>query len=332
MIKGFVFGKFLPFHNGHEALIRFALTQCDFLTVLICCSEKENVSGTIRKNWIETTLHDLPNVEVNVFDYLESDLPNTSVSSLDVSKIWSAAFLKMFPDYDLVITSEDYGNYIAEFMGIKHITFDKSRKLIPVSATAIRHNLFKNWQFLPKSVKPHYAIKVVILGTESTGKTTLSKKLAEHFKCTMVAEAGRELIEDSNSFQFSDLNLVASEQFRRIDEATTGESALVIIDTDIHITKSYSEFIFGKQIEIEDEFYTKNNGNLFLYLNNDVDYIQDGTRLTEKDRNTLDLSHRKILAEHSIEFIEIKGNWQTRFEKALSEIEQFIIEDRVIEG
>ena len=35
MIKAFVFGKFLPFHKGHEAMINFALTKCDFLAVFI---------------------------------------------------------------------------------------------------------------------------------------------------------------------------------------------------------------------------------------------------------------------------------------------------------
>jgi HTH-type transcriptional repressor of NAD biosynthesis genes len=56
MTKGFVFGKFLPFHKGHEAMIKFALTKCDFLTVLVCCSDKESIPDTFRKSWIEKTL------------------------------------------------------------------------------------------------------------------------------------------------------------------------------------------------------------------------------------------------------------------------------------
>jgi HTH-type transcriptional regulator, transcriptional repressor of NAD biosynthesis genes len=49
MIKAFVFGKFLPFHKGHQAMINFALTKCDYLSVLICCSDKENIDGLIRQ-------------------------------------------------------------------------------------------------------------------------------------------------------------------------------------------------------------------------------------------------------------------------------------------
>lgn len=43
MIKAFVFGKFLPFHQGHEHLINFALGHCDQLTVLVCASDRETL-------------------------------------------------------------------------------------------------------------------------------------------------------------------------------------------------------------------------------------------------------------------------------------------------
>jgi HTH-type transcriptional repressor of NAD biosynthesis genes len=64
-------------------------------------------------------------------------------------------------------------------------------------------------------VKPDFAIKVVVLGTESTGKTNLTEKLSKHFKCSLVSEAGRELIADSNIFAFEDLQLVANEHSKK---------------------------------------------------------------------------------------------------------------------
>jgi HTH-type transcriptional repressor of NAD biosynthesis genes len=45
MIKAFVFGKFYPFHKGHEAMINFALSKCDFLSVLVCSSDKEKTAA-----------------------------------------------------------------------------------------------------------------------------------------------------------------------------------------------------------------------------------------------------------------------------------------------
>jgi len=324
MVKAFVFGKFLPFHKGHEAMINFALSKCDFLTVLICCSDKEAIPESIRKSWIEQSFSQCKNLEVKYFNYLENELPNTSVSSQEVSKVWAKKFKSLFPDYDLVVTSEKYGDYVASFMGIKHIVFDIHRQLFPISATAIRNDLFTNWNLLPNSVKPDFAVKVVILGTESTGKTTLCDKLARHYKSTLVKEAGRDIVANSNFFSFDDLVLIASEHAKRIEKATLGESPLIIIDTDIHITKSYSNFAFGRKLEVDEQIYNFNKANLYLYLNNDVEYVQDGTRLSETDRNLLDLSHREILKQYNIDFVEINGNWEQRFKKAVEQIDELI--------
>jgi HTH-type transcriptional repressor of NAD biosynthesis genes len=102
-------------------------------------------------------------------------------------------------------------------MNIQHIAFDIPKKLFPVSATAVRKDVFANWKYLPDSVKPDFAIKVVILGTESTGKTTLTENLAKHFNCSLVLEAAREIIANSNNFSFDDLLLVATATAKKLD-------------------------------------------------------------------------------------------------------------------
>ncbi|MBE7169208.1 MAG: AAA family ATPase [Williamsia sp.] len=324
MIKAFVFGKFLPFHKGHEAMINFARTKCDFLTVLVCCSDKETISGATRKGWIQKTFENKRNVEVRLYDYQESSLPNTSVSSRRISEVWAAVFSGLLPGYSLLITSEEYGNYVAEYMAIQHIPFDPPKRLFPVSATAIRYDVFLNWKFLPDSVKPDFALKVVVLGTESTGKTTLVQKLSEHFNCSQVLEAAREIIADSNHFQPEELQLVARAHAEEIDKAVFGDSPLIIIDTDIYTTRSYARFVFQTDLEADAAIYNSNKANLYLYLSNDVPYLQDGTRLEEAARNLLDHSHRQMLKEHHIEFIEISGDWEQRFKIAVEQINLLI--------
>jgi HTH-type transcriptional repressor of NAD biosynthesis genes len=78
------------------------------------------------------------------------------------------------------------------------------------------------------------------------------------------------------------------------------------------------------ELKISADIYNSSQANLYLYLNNDIDYFQDGTRLSETDRNLLDLSHRQVLIDHHIEFIEIKGNWDERFEMAVEQINKII--------
>lgn len=331
MNKAFVFGKFLPFHNGHAAMIDFALTRCDFLTVVVCGSDCENIPSVLRKQWIDEHFGNNPKLEVRVFNYSENDFPNTSVSSEEVSRIWSMQFKSLLPDYQTVITSEEYGSYVARYMGIEHILFDKERKAQPISATALRSDFTTHWHYLPDSVKPYYALKVVILGTESTGKTTLTNRLAAHFGCSKVSEAGRDLIANSNSFDMDDLQLTAIEHAKRINQAVRGSSALIIIDTDIHITMSYARFMLKRELIIEPEIYNQNKAQLYLYLDSTIDYVQDGTRLDEEQRNLLDYSHRQVLAENKITAVEIGGSRDERFRKAVELIEQHIKKQNLIQ-
>ena len=309
MIKAFVLGKFLPFHKGHEALIRFALAQCDFLSVLVCCSEKEAITGCVRKNWIIQTVNEPDKIEVLIFNYNETELPNKSETSFEVSKVWSSVLKELYPDFSLLITSEPYGYIVADLMKINHLAFDPGREAVPVSGSQIGEDIFSNWNFLPDSVKHDFAIKVVIAGTESTGKTTLANMLASHYNCSLVKEAGRDLIPDSKEFSFQDLLLVAETHSRGINEAVNGNSPLIIMDTDVYTTISYSRFVFNKDLTVSDLIYNMNKSELCLYLNNDVAYFQDGTRLEEFRRNQLDYSHRQVLKELGIEIAEIWGDW-----------------------
>jgi HTH-type transcriptional regulator, transcriptional repressor of NAD biosynthesis genes len=171
MIHGFVLGKFMPLHQGHLALIRFALTHCDFLTIIVCFTRHEPIEGIIRKQWLYQELEGVKNISFQSFPYNEEDLPNTSVSSREVSLQWARALKPVVPTASLVFTSEPYGEYLAEYMGIRHISFDPSRNQFPVSASAIRKDPVENWDYIAKAAQPSYIKKIFLLGSESTGKS-----------------------------------------------------------------------------------------------------------------------------------------------------------------
>jgi HTH-type transcriptional repressor of NAD biosynthesis genes len=326
MTKAFVFGKFLPFHKGHEAMVNFAMRKCDHLTILICCSNKEDIPGSIRNSWIREIYKDKEKINIQVLEYNEEEYPNTSASSSKVSEVWAFKFKELLPDCSLLVTSEPYGDFVATFMNIRHKAFDIERKIIPISATKIREDFYTNWNYLPDPVKKYYLKKIVILGTESTGKTTLTNNLANYFNTSYVLEAAREIIKDSKSFTMEDLYSVANEHAKKINRSVNG-SPLLIIDTDVHITQSYADHFFQKTLDLPPDIYNTNKAALYLYLDKNIDFVQDGTRLKETDRNLLDLSHRKILSQHNIPFQEISGNWEERFTKAVGIIEGFLKND-----
>ncbi|RPD45203.1 cytidyltransferase [Hymenobacter sediminis] len=324
MTHAFVFGKFLPFHQGHAALIDFARRHCDYLTVLVCASNHETLPGALRAQWIQATYAHCPEVSVQVLNYREEELPNTSVSSEAVAHVWADYFRQVVPDVSLVVTSEPYGALVAARMGIRHLDFDRARAQVPVSATAIRQDVRARWSYLPAAVQPYYRRTVAILGTESTGKTTLTEQLATHFGADFVAEAGRDLISDSTSFSRTDLLRVADEHARRIVAARATAGPLLLLDTDIHITQSYAQLTEGAYLPVPAETYARNRADLYLYLLPDVPFVQDGTRLPAAERLHLDAVHRQTLADFGIEYKEISGDWPERFRQAVTLIEKML--------
>ena len=303
-MKGLIIGKFYPFHNGHKAMMDFALTKCETLTIIICAEESELISGETRYDWIRETYHDSKNVEIIVFNYKDTDYPNTSESDRNVSKIWANIIIENCPKCDCIITSEDYGDYIAEYTGMIHLLYDKYRSITPISGTLIRQDLYMNWDFLPDSVKKYYQIRIVISGTESTGKSILAEFLASQFEGSeIIREAGRDLIDNSNDFSENELYNVLTEHYRRILES---KKWLLFIDTDYVITSSYCKYNFNNVLKIPDYIVELKIDSRFYLDNTNVPFIQDGTRLSENERNNLDLYHRKEYENRNLE-IEIKS-------------------------
>ncbi|MES2764624.1 MAG: AAA family ATPase [Bacteroidota bacterium] len=320
---GLVLGKFLPLHNGHIELINFAASKCDELVVLVCASQKENISGEVRLNWIIETFKNNPNIQPKLIEYNENFLPNTSVSSVEVSKIWSNFLKDILPPINIIFTSEKYGEYLAEFMSCEHIAFDIDRSKIPVSATEIRCNPFKNWEYIPDSVRPYFIKKICILGTESTGKTTLTQKLAQHFKTEFVPEMAREIIEKTEECTLQHLYQIAILHAETINSKIESANKLLFIDTDVNITRSYSRFLFNEELIVEDWIEKANHCDLYLFLEKDSPFVQDGTRLDKSDRDLLQQSHLTELKQRNIKYQLINGGWEEKFSKAVIAVNGF---------
>lgn len=321
--EGFVFGKFYPLHLGHIAMIRFAAAQAKKLFVVVCCSDKEIIPVTVRLKWLQDELSDNQNIVIMGYEYKESELPNTSVSDVTVSTIWADVFKRLMPNVELLVTSEDYGQYVADAMGITHLPFDPARNQFPVSASLLREDIINNWHFLPVSVQSSLQKVIVISGTESTGKTTLAKHLSEQFPSTLVEEVGRKLIPDSNNFAMDDLYKVAHAHAASISNAKQKNKPFVVVDTDIYITQSYAQFVFNQQMNLPSEIYHLNNADLRLYLDASAPYIQDGTRMDKESRNHLDQSHRFLLDQYAKPYCEITGeDWDCRTGQAIGMVER----------
>ncbi|MBD0328311.1 MAG: AAA family ATPase [Pyrinomonadaceae bacterium] len=230
----------------------------------------------------------------------------------------------MIPEVDAVFSSEPYGDTFAACLGAKHYLFDKDRTLVPVSATAIRQKSLTHWHYLPRVVQPFFVKKIALLGSESTGKTTLAEKLAAHYHTTFVPEAAREVIGHTNDCTPADLVQLASLHAQNILAATPLANRLLFLDTELTITRSYSQFLFHQNVNVPEWVEKANRCDLYLFLTTDCPFVQDGTRLSETEREALSAAHLAGVKKASLPCKIISGHWQERLQQACREVDHFI--------
>lgn len=105
--------------------------------------------------------------------------------------------------------------------------------------------------------------RILILGPESTGKSTLAADLAAHFREPWVPEFAREYLEKLNRvYEFEDLSEIAKGQIKLEDELAQNASKFLFVDTDLRVIKVWSEHKFDTVAgwipeEIERRTYSK---------------------------------------------------------------------------
>ena len=177
---GVVVGKFNPPHLGHLHLITTAAAQVDRVVVLLCDRADQTISAETRRRWL---LDACPaNVEVII---TPDDLP-------EANEPWAARAIDVLGRQPHVaFTSEPWGPGWAAAMGAQHVMVDLERTAQPTSGTALRADLGANFEWLVPAARAELARRVVVVGAESTGKSTLAAALAESLGTVWVPEYGR---------------------------------------------------------------------------------------------------------------------------------------------
>jgi len=178
--------------------------------------------------------------------------------------------------------------------------------------------------------------KIVIIGPESTGKSTLCKSLADHYKTAWVKEYAREyLLNNGTAYSFENLLTIAKGQ---IDNEELGIKNLVaqssssppthhsplIIDTDMYVLKVWCEFVFGQCHHWILNRIVERPYDLYLLCNIDLPWVKDELReypdLTTREK--LYHHYKDILVNQHIPWVDISGNYEERLQKAISVIDK----------
>jgi NadR type nicotinamide-nucleotide adenylyltransferase len=169
--------------------------------------------------------------------------------------------------------------------------------------------------------------KVVVIGPESTGKSTLCQKLAEHYNTLWVPEYAREYLEkNGREYSYDDLLIIAKGQIEReektIQQLTTHHS-LLFIDTNMYVMKVWAEFVFNKCHNWILNRIAERDYDLYLLCDIDLPWVEDVLREypDKKIREKLFFFYKELMTNQSTPWRIISGNYEERLEKAIKIID-----------
>ncbi|NAS31263.1 AAA family ATPase [Flavobacteriaceae bacterium R38] len=173
-------------------------------------------------------------------------------------------------------------------------------------------------------------IKIVLFGPESTGKTTLSRQLADYYKTLWVPEYAREYLQDKwdnvqTTCEPEDLLPIAEGQIRCENELTEKVAELLICDTDLLETKVYSEaYYVGSCDPLLEKYAIENTYDLYLLTYIDIPWEKDDLRDKPNEREKMFNHFKKALDDYERPYVLIKGTRKERFETAVKAIDQLL--------
>ena len=185
--------------------------------------------------------------------------------------------------------------------------------------------------------------KIVIIGPESTGKSTLTQQLAEHYGTEWCEEYAREyLLANGTDYSYDDLLTIAKGQAALEDSCellvvsgqtktyhlplTTNNYKLLFIDTDMYVMKVWCEFVFGKCHPYIEEQIAERKYDLYLLCNIDLPWVKDELREypDEPPRIELYFIYKNILQNQSVPWVDISGNYEERLQKAIEAVDRMV--------
>jgi len=183
--------------------------------------------------------------------------------------------------------------------------------------------------------------KIVIIGPESTGKSTLCKQLAEHYKTFWVPEYAREYLQQNGmNYTYEDLLKIAKGQIAT-EEMYTDRAAgkkqerslphLLFIDTNMYVMKVWCEFVFQKTHDFILEQLSTRKYDLYLLCNVDLPWVNEELREYPdiKTRKQLYDIYQNLMETQDTPWFVVSGNYDERLRKAIEAVDKMTRESMV---
>ena len=162
--------------------------------------------------------------------------------------------------------------------------------------------------------------RIVLTGSESTGKTTLAEGLARHFGVPWVPEFSRGYAEARGGvLTAADVEPIARGQCAAETAALAGGGP-VVFDTDLQSTAVYARHYYGEVPLWVGRVIRQYPRSLYLLCDIDLPWISDGVRDRPADRAAMQARFWEALREFGIEAVTIRGSGPNRLAQAIDAV------------
>ncbi|MGO4904662.1 DUF4301 family protein [Flavobacterium sp. W20_MBD1_R3] len=173
-------------------------------------------------------------------------------------------------------------------------------------------------------------IKIALFGPESTGKTTLSKQLAAYYKTEWVPEFARDYLQEKwdasqQICTVDDMLPIAYGQVKLENERTLVANKYLFCDTNLMVTKVFSEVYYNYCDPILDEAAREHEYDLFFLTDIDVPWEKDDLRDKADGRKSVFAVFKQSLIDNNKPFITISGDKDLRLKKAITIVDDLTL-------
>lgn len=323
--SGVVIGKFMPLHKGHLHMLEFAKNSCKKLTILVDHLVGETIPVDKR---VEILKESFPDANITI-KAMSKQMPQDPSEHSLFWNIWEEEIASQTPDdLDVIVGAMDYIKDLSKLLMIDFLMIDKQRNFVPISATQIRENPLKNWNFLAPASKQLFLKKIVVVGGESTGKTTLTKALAEAHGTVWVPEYARTAIEEDQKCDLSTFRKIINGQSSLLKSMLPhAQNGLIFCDTDLMATEVWLQKMYpDSHTQMNQELYRsilEQRADLYVLTNNDIEWEKDNVRFypDDKERQWFMETFEERLKKMDVPYVKLTTR---SLEERLAEVDEKI--------
>lgn len=326
-------GSFDPLHIGHINCIIEAASKCQELYIVLSFSRlRDHIPMEIRYRWLVGSFRHMEHVHVVL---LEDDAPTKE--AYDTDDYWESGrdkvLMQIKKPVDVVFCGSDYKGS-DRYENLYHCPVVYFERMdIPVSSTELRKNPLAHWDWIPDICKPYFVKKVLFVGGESTGKSTIVQNLALAYGTNYLDEVGREVcwkaVQEDTMIEEDFHEILIRHKAKEL-ECLAHSRRILFEDTDAMTTLWFSGFLLDDEKQIArttalaNGIQGINHFDLIFFMEPTVPFVQDGTRNEEiaADREKYSRQIKELLDSHDMKYICLSGNYADRFLTAKEIINQ----------